>query len=386
MGIEEPFDAFLFSLETMATIGYGTQDIFFNDCLITALVLTLQICSKLVIDGAVIGIIYARLSRPSKRASTIVFSNIAIIRRIRGRLYFMFQLCELRKHHLVEAHVRCYTIRHERDSSGKTCAPFQTCAMRLSHPNDETGGTLLMCLPQLIVHEIDCHSPLMPPPMWTSKSSQHHRWYPPAMQHACISPNSDLHAQRSFRQADDNPTEKQLFPSSFQDNKEYFNTRDSLPQDTVCSVDAYDSDILSVFPGVLKRSANDPLHSAFRMKSRLSPSMAPPHNPPPHPLDYPYNTTTLEEHEMEKEMIIRYFRDRRVEVISLVEGADSSTGAAMQARHSYTLADIRWDFAFEQCVFEDPLDYIAVVNFEAFHRVVPVAHDVSFVSDVSSMI
>ena len=84
------------------TIGYGTKDIFFGDCIIVALVLSFQICVKLVADALTIGIIYCRLARPHARASTVIFSNKAVIRRIRGKLYFMFQLCELRKHQVRE--------------------------------------------------------------------------------------------------------------------------------------------------------------------------------------------------------------------------------------------------------------------------------------------
>lgn len=107
--------AFAFSLETMATIGYSTKDIFFNDCIFTLMVLSAQICVKLIADAVTIGVLYCKLSRPSSRASTVIFSHKGVIRRIRGKLYFMFQLCELRKHQLVEAHVRVYAVRKEID-------------------------------------------------------------------------------------------------------------------------------------------------------------------------------------------------------------------------------------------------------------------------------
>jgi hypothetical protein len=113
LGIDNMIEAFSFSLETMATIGYSTQDYFFDDCIVTIFVLYMQICIKIVSDALTIGIIYCRLSRPQSRSSTVIFSNKAVIRRIRGKLYFMFQLCELRKHQLVEAHVRLYVVRRE---------------------------------------------------------------------------------------------------------------------------------------------------------------------------------------------------------------------------------------------------------------------------------
>jgi hypothetical protein len=39
-----------------------------------------------------IGVIFTRLSRGQTRATSIVFSDKAIIRRIRGSMYFMFQV------------------------------------------------------------------------------------------------------------------------------------------------------------------------------------------------------------------------------------------------------------------------------------------------------
>ena len=110
-------DSFAFSLETMATIGYSTSDIFFDDCPLVLTVLSMQVCVKLIADAVTIGVLYCKLSRPHARASTVIFSDKAVIRRIRGKLYFMFQLCELRKHQLVEAHVRVYVVRNEIDLS-----------------------------------------------------------------------------------------------------------------------------------------------------------------------------------------------------------------------------------------------------------------------------
>ena len=87
MGIDSYQESFAFSLETMATIGYGTQDIFFNNCWSPIVVLACQISCKLVADAVIIGVIYSRFGRPNTRASTIIFSNHAVIRRISGKLY-----------------------------------------------------------------------------------------------------------------------------------------------------------------------------------------------------------------------------------------------------------------------------------------------------------
>jgi hypothetical protein len=196
--------AFIFSIETFATIGYGAPiSIFYGDCRLFTAILTAQCCVRLIIEAISIGILYSRLARPGTRASTIIFSDKGVIRRIRGKLYFMFQLCELRKHQLVEAHIRLYVVKREVDPSfhiqnaaygqsdvnqrvvnNRVAKPYvfvQTCTMRLNHPNDELGGMLLLMVPQVVVHEVDLASPLMPPPLWISAATgEVIRWNPPA--------------------------------------------------------------------------------------------------------------------------------------------------------------------------------------------------------------
>jgi hypothetical protein len=50
--------------------------------------------------------------RTRSRRKTVVMSNHAIIRRIKGKLYFMFQCCELRKLQLISATVCCSLSNH----------------------------------------------------------------------------------------------------------------------------------------------------------------------------------------------------------------------------------------------------------------------------------
>ena len=39
----------------------------------------------------------------------------------------------------------------------------------MNHPNDTTGGMILLLLPQIIIHEINESSPLMPPNLKTGE-------------------------------------------------------------------------------------------------------------------------------------------------------------------------------------------------------------------------
>ncbi|KAG5180748.1 inward rectifier potassium channel-domain-containing protein, partial [Tribonema minus] len=155
LGIVDYREAYYFSLETMTTVGFGTQDVFFGRCWSVMVIITAQACSGLLIDALLIGLLFARLGRPQTRASTVVFSDKAVLRRIRGEYYFMFQVAELRKHQLLETHVRCYAVRHHRtlpidangaldESQPPETVHYQTHNMRLQHPDDELGGSMLL--------------------------------------------------------------------------------------------------------------------------------------------------------------------------------------------------------------------------------------------------
>lgn len=167
LGLSSIIDAYVFSLETIMTIGYGapTDDIFYGGCTSIATLLTFESFAGIILDSVCIGIFYARFARANQRANTIMFSNLAVIRKIRGHYYFMFQTCERRKHQLVEAHVRLYAVRHdaEDDANEPNDFLFQCHQMRVQQPDDDCGAMLLMVLPQVVVHRIDQWSPLYPP-------------------------------------------------------------------------------------------------------------------------------------------------------------------------------------------------------------------------------
>lgn len=73
----------------------------------------------------------------------------------------MFQVCEMRKHQLVEAHVRMYAVRHDVEFGQHYY--FQSHPMRIQHPDDDLGGMLLLALPSVVVHRMDAWSPLRRP-------------------------------------------------------------------------------------------------------------------------------------------------------------------------------------------------------------------------------
>ena len=103
-----------FSLSTMTTIGYGVSDYYFGGCYSPLFIVLLQICTAIVFDAVAVGLIFHRISRGASRSRSILFSNQAIVRNIRGVPHLMFRLGERRNYHLIEATIRCYCIRHVR--------------------------------------------------------------------------------------------------------------------------------------------------------------------------------------------------------------------------------------------------------------------------------
>ncbi len=147
------------------TIGYGTRDVFFDDCWEASVLIFLESIVSILLDCISLGIVYSHISSGRRRATSILFSDRAAIHRVHGELFFCFQVVEQKKHPLVEAHVRCYAVRDETDAWGRH-VEFQPCAMRLEKPDDEMGAMLFLSLPSLVVHRLDAWSPLVPPDWW----------------------------------------------------------------------------------------------------------------------------------------------------------------------------------------------------------------------------
>jgi hypothetical protein len=135
-------DALFVSVETMTTVGYGLPTNYMNGCVEGMLVLTVQSVLSAVVGAVVVGGFWLRVSRVQARASTVVFSDKAVVQEIRGSLYFMFQVCELRKHQLVEAHVRCYALQQK--------PSFAALTMRLQRPDDQLNSLLLLAVPAIV--------------------------------------------------------------------------------------------------------------------------------------------------------------------------------------------------------------------------------------------
>ncbi|XP_032392525.1 ATP-sensitive inward rectifier potassium channel 12 isoform X1 [Etheostoma spectabile] len=148
--------ALLFSMETQTTIGYGWRCVT-EECPVTVITVVIQSIVGCIIDSFMIGTIMAKMARPKKRNQTLVFSKNAVIALRDGKLCLMWRVGNLRKSHIVEAHVRAQLIRSYVTAEGEFI-PLEQMDLNVGY--DEGTDRLFLVSPLVIIHEIDKDSPL----------------------------------------------------------------------------------------------------------------------------------------------------------------------------------------------------------------------------------
>lgn len=148
--------ALLFSMETQTTIGYGWRCVT-EECPISVITVVIQSIVGCIIDSFMIGTIMAKMARPKKRNQTLMFSKNAVIALRDGKLCLMWRVGNLRKSHIVEAHVRAQLLRSYVTAEGEFI-PLEQMDLNVGY--DEGTDRLFLVSPLVIVHEIDKDSPL----------------------------------------------------------------------------------------------------------------------------------------------------------------------------------------------------------------------------------
>jgi len=92
-----------------------------NDtCPDAILVLVAQSVAGVLIEAFMVGVVFAKLSRPKKRANTLLFSKNAVISQRDGKFYFMFRVGDMRgRSGLFECHVRAQVITKRVTAEGE---------------------------------------------------------------------------------------------------------------------------------------------------------------------------------------------------------------------------------------------------------------------------
>uniref|UniRef100_A0A3Q0RFU0 ATP-sensitive inward rectifier potassium channel 14 n=1 Tax=Amphilophus citrinellus TaxID=61819 RepID=A0A3Q0RFU0_AMPCI len=147
--------AFLFSLETQTSIGYGFRSVT-EECPLAVVAVVLQCIVGCIIDAFIIGAVMAKIAKPKKRNETLVFSNTAVVALRDGKLCMMWRVGNLRKSHLVEAHVRAQLLKSRVTSEGEYL-PLDNVDINVGF--DTGTDRIFLVSPVTIVHEINEESP-----------------------------------------------------------------------------------------------------------------------------------------------------------------------------------------------------------------------------------
>ena len=139
--------AFFFSVETLATVGYGDMH---PATLYGHVVASVQIFVGTLYLALLAGIVFSRFSRPTARFQ---FAKVAVIRPLDGKATLMFRSANARHNGIIEASAR---LRMLHDSSSREGHRMRRITdlklMREEHPLFMLGWTLM--------HVIDESSPL----------------------------------------------------------------------------------------------------------------------------------------------------------------------------------------------------------------------------------
>lgn len=140
-------DAFFFSVQTMATIGYGVLNPG-SDWGNTLVVI--ESAASIVFTAVATGLTFAKANRPR---SSILFSTTAVVTRFEGKPTLMFRVANVRGNDIVDASARVAVLLDRQNAEGH--AMRRILDLRLVRDTQ-----LLFALSWTVMHVIDESSPL----------------------------------------------------------------------------------------------------------------------------------------------------------------------------------------------------------------------------------
>jgi len=149
--------AFLMSVETQHTIGYGYRGTSAR-CELALVLECIQSIVGVIIQACMAGIVFAKLARPKSRKNTVLFSKNAVICQRNGSLYLQFRVGNLRDSTLLESHVRAVMVRHVTTDEGEHINFYQE-ELKVGTQLDGEMDYALLIWPLIINHKIDSDSP-----------------------------------------------------------------------------------------------------------------------------------------------------------------------------------------------------------------------------------
>jgi inward rectifier potassium channel len=142
-----PIAYFYFSIETLATVGYGDMHPQSN---YGHLIATIEIFTGMCFLAVMTGLIFARFSRPRAR---FVFANNPVVTFHDGRQTLMIRIANARHYTISRANARLWIIRAERTKEGDQLRRIYELKLdRSEHP--------MFALSWMLFHVINKDSPL----------------------------------------------------------------------------------------------------------------------------------------------------------------------------------------------------------------------------------
>ncbi|MEP6946345.1 MAG: ion channel [Acidobacteriota bacterium] len=138
--------SFFFSVQTFATIGYGTIH---PVGIVPNLLVTIESYYSLLANALITGVVFARFARPTAR---VVFSDVAVIAPYRDKTGLMFRLVNGRSSQMIEVEAKVMFARFC-DEAGKQVRKFDELDL-------ERRKVAFFPLSWTVVHPIDEESPL----------------------------------------------------------------------------------------------------------------------------------------------------------------------------------------------------------------------------------
>ena len=140
-------DAFFFSVQTMATIGYGKMA---PRGLAANVLVTLEALVGLLGLALVTGLVFAKFSRPTAR---VIFSRNAVVTRFDGVPSLLVRMANERGNQIAEAQAHVVLLRTETTPEGEEVRRMHDLRLRRS-------GSAFFAFTWLVVHPITEDSPL----------------------------------------------------------------------------------------------------------------------------------------------------------------------------------------------------------------------------------
>eukprot|EP00730_Choanoeca_flexa_P013196 TRINITY_DN5059_c0_g1_i1.p1 TRINITY_DN5059_c0_g1~~TRINITY_DN5059_c0_g1_i1.p1 ORF type:complete len:400 (+),score=75.90 TRINITY_DN5059_c0_g1_i1:95-1294(+) len=147
-------EAFLFSVETQSTIGYGSKHVL-GSCEWGIVLLLLQNICGTLLEAAMVGLILARITRPDRRAYTLRCSTRAVVSNRDGSPHLLIRVADMRQKEspLIDCQAKLYMLSEYMTSEGEVL-PYHCQSLEIEQED------LLLALPTCVAHKITPDSPL----------------------------------------------------------------------------------------------------------------------------------------------------------------------------------------------------------------------------------